>query len=396
MPVLTLVQRIANLRDRHYSWEMSDIALVADAFYNWICVGMIYFDVVGSSQQLLQLLQRTLPYLISGQHSSISLILNLQESHWVALVVICRSEICTAFYADSFGPSPPQGVGEVKKKIGTGLSLRLIHQVLETIQTVGGHLEIVDISQCQQKDGSSCAVFALANVDFVHQTLLTAGDSTIDDIVRQLIQPRPPIDVLGLRRDFANAVMTMPLTSPRVIQDSEEVADGIFTPVDKQARCYAGETGEVVEYWHEFIRNSTYTRLSQFLDNYLKGFKKFGTNLSYEVMCAFTRRLDSPVPCLSPLPTLPDIYSESVAKTVLVYQQMLVLFGCCRDPERYTELTLPSYSYVHAVCIHAELMLGPHHPVMMELRLYAIYISTRKRYEIRVSLSLAGVRKLRD
>ncbi len=181
-------------KDYHYWLQQHDIADIARIEYGYGADTL--FEIVGSPEHIVNQLQQFQDSVTTrGERRPLTLIVNLDNNHWVTLVVAYQNGQYNGYYVDSLGNSVPDN----------------IRQVLQQAQiTVNG------VSVTQQRDGYNCGLWALENARGIN-AVLQGSRSNIPDEIRNRLQ------VQG--RDEAYFIRTREDVSDRLSIDPQRIAN---------------------------------------------------------------------------------------------------------------------------------------------------------------------------
>lgn len=152
-------------KDYHYWLQQHDIADIARIEYGYGTDGAnTLFEVVGSPKHIANQLQQFQNSVATrGEKRPLTLIVNLNNNHWVTLVISHQNGQYNGHYVDSLGNDIPGN----------------IRQVLERAR-----ITVNDVSIAQQTDGHNCGLWALENAHSLNQMIANGYNS---DWVRDLL-----------------------------------------------------------------------------------------------------------------------------------------------------------------------------------------------------------------
>ncbi|MFP3022413.1 MAG: hypothetical protein ACEY3K_05660, partial [Wolbachia sp.] len=151
-------------QDYHYWLQQHDIADIARIKYGYGIDGAdTLFEIVGSPEHIVNQLQQFQNSVRGGEKRPLTLIVNLDNNHWVTLVISHQNGQYSGYYVDSLGSNVPDN----------------IRQVLQKVQ-----ITVHDVSVAQQRDGHNCGLWALENAHSLNQMIANGYDS---DWVRDLL-----------------------------------------------------------------------------------------------------------------------------------------------------------------------------------------------------------------
>ncbi|OAB79365.1 hypothetical protein WSTR_05260 [Wolbachia endosymbiont of Laodelphax striatellus] len=160
-------------KDYHYWLKQHDIADIARIQYGYGIDGAdTLFEIAGSPEHIVNQLQQFQDSVTTrGERRPLTLIVNLDNNHWVTLVIAHQNGQYNGYYVDSLGNNVPDN----------------IRQVLEQAQ-----IGVNDVSVTQQRDGYNCGLWALENARDINTVLQGSRLSNIPDEIRNrlLIQRR--------------------------------------------------------------------------------------------------------------------------------------------------------------------------------------------------------------
>lgn len=140
--------------DDYKIWlKTTDIMQIAYFSYGWSIKNGNRLQVLGSLKDLKSILCKWHSYT-----QPISLIININNNHWVSLVICQRDKGIIAYYVDSFGTSIPANI------------VNILNQEIPDISIIFSNV-------VQQKDKFSCGIFALENIKIIKDAI----DSEIED-----------------------------------------------------------------------------------------------------------------------------------------------------------------------------------------------------------------------
>ncbi|WP_265017580.1 hypothetical protein [Wolbachia endosymbiont (group A) of Epistrophe grossularia] len=148
-------------KDYHYWLQQHDIADIARIEYGYGADTL--FEIVGSPEHIVNQLQQFQNSVRGGEKRPLTLIVNLDNNHWVTLVIFHQNGQYNGYYVDSLGSNVPDN----------------IRQVLQKVQ-----ITVHDVSVAQQRDGHNCGLWALENAHSLNQMIANGYDS---DWVRDLL-----------------------------------------------------------------------------------------------------------------------------------------------------------------------------------------------------------------
>ncbi|WP_264735341.1 ankyrin repeat domain-containing protein [Wolbachia endosymbiont (group A) of Rhinocyllus conicus] len=181
-------------KDYHYWLQQHDIADIARIEYGYGADTL--FEVVGSSEHIVNQLQQFQDSVTTrGERRPLTLIVNLDNNHWVTLVVAYQNGQYNGYYVDSLGNSVPDN----------------IRQVLQQAQ-----INVHDVPVTQQRDGYNCGLWALENARGIN-AVLQGSRSNIPDEIRNRLQ------VQG--RDEAYFIRTRENVSDKLSIDPQRIAN---------------------------------------------------------------------------------------------------------------------------------------------------------------------------
>ncbi|WP_353283576.1 ankyrin repeat domain-containing protein [Wolbachia endosymbiont (group A) of Pogonocherus hispidulus] len=181
-------------KDYHYWLQQHDIADIARIEYGYGADTL--FEIVGSPEHIVNQLQQFQDSVTTrGERRPLTLIVNLDNNHWVTLVVAYQNGQYNGYYVDSLGNSVPDN----------------IRQVLQQAQ-----INVHDVPVTQQRDGYNCGLWALENARGIN-AVLQGSRSNIPDEIRNRLQ------VQG--RDEAYFIRTRENVSDRLSIDPQRIAN---------------------------------------------------------------------------------------------------------------------------------------------------------------------------
>ncbi|BET30101.1 hypothetical protein wCauBTS_07080 [Wolbachia pipientis] len=171
--------------DYHYWLQQHDIADVARVQYDYRIDGTDEsFEVVGSVNHIASQLEKFQSKVTTDdKRKPLTLIVNLDNNHWVTLVVSHQNGQYNGYYADSLGNNAPDN----------------IRQVLQDAQ-----INVNDVSITQQRDGCNCGLWALENARDINAALQRSGNNVLDQIRDELqVQGRGENYFIDMRKDIS-------------------------------------------------------------------------------------------------------------------------------------------------------------------------------------------------
>ncbi|WP_353272531.1 hypothetical protein [Wolbachia endosymbiont (group A) of Urophora cardui] len=174
--------------DYHYWLQQHDIADVARVRYDYKTGETDrLFEVVGSVGHIANQLEKFQSKVTTDdKRKPLTLIVNLDNNHWVTLVVSHQNGQYNGYYADSLGSNAPDN----------------IRQVLQDAQ-----INVNDVSVTQQRDGYNCGLWALENARDINAALQRSGNNVLDQIRDELqIHRRGENYFMDMRKDVSEAL----------------------------------------------------------------------------------------------------------------------------------------------------------------------------------------------
>ncbi|XP_011686121.1 PREDICTED: uncharacterized protein LOC105448935 isoform X2 [Wasmannia auropunctata] len=165
-----------------------DVANIARIKYGWHGEdNNVIFEIIGSVEQLgRQLTKQNIDKLTKSNKQSLTFIVNLNNFHWVTLVVIYSNQQFSAYYIDS---------------LASGIQNNICSKLSEKIREIN----IQSFSIVQQNDGYNCGIFALENAKIINDVI---ESGQIDQIEQKLKGYKPTSDDLeNKRKEFAKALI---------------------------------------------------------------------------------------------------------------------------------------------------------------------------------------------
>ncbi len=181
--------------DYHYWLQQHDIADIARIEYGYGADTL--FEIVGSPEHIVNQLQQFQNSVTTrGERRPLTLIVNLNNDHWVTLVISHQNGQYNGYYVDSLGNNVPDN----------------IRQVLQQAQ-----ITVNDVSVTQQRDGYNCGLWALENARDINAVLQISGSHDISDEIRNRLQ------VQGRNEDYF--IRTREDISDRLSIDPQRIAN---------------------------------------------------------------------------------------------------------------------------------------------------------------------------
>ncbi|MCM1002531.1 hypothetical protein, partial [Wolbachia pipientis] len=152
-------------KDYHYWLQQHDIADIARIEYGYGADTL--FEIVGSPEHIVNQLQQFQDSVTTrGERRPLTLIVNLDNNHWVTLVISHQNGQYNGYYVDSLGNNIPGNIRQVLQR---------------------ARITVNDVSIAQQTDGHNCGLWALENARDINAVL--QGDrSNIPDEIRNRLQ----------------------------------------------------------------------------------------------------------------------------------------------------------------------------------------------------------------
>ncbi|WP_338405958.1 ankyrin repeat domain-containing protein [Wolbachia endosymbiont (group A) of Longitarsus flavicornis] len=177
-------------QDYHYWLQQHDIADTARIKYGYGTDTL--FEIVGSPEHIASQLQQFKNSVTTGgERRPLTLIVNLDNNHWVALVISHQNEQYNGYYVDSLGNNIPDN----------------IRQVLQQAQ-----ITVNDVSVTQQRDGYNCSLWALENARDINAVLQGSRSRNIPNEMRNRLQVRGRDEdyFIRMRKDISERLSTDP------------------------------------------------------------------------------------------------------------------------------------------------------------------------------------------
>ncbi|WP_425385027.1 ankyrin repeat domain-containing protein [Wolbachia endosymbiont (group B) of Schoenobius gigantella] len=195
-------------KDYHYWLQQHDIADIARIKYDYGIDTL--FEIVGSPEHIVNQLQQFQNSVTTrGERRPLTLIVNLDNNHWVTLVVSHQNGQYNGYYVDSLGNNVPDN----------------IRQVLQQAQ-----ITVNDVSVIQQRDGYNCGLWALENARDINTVLQGNRLSNIPDEIRNHLRiQRRENNFIRMREDISNILSI----DPQRIANLEAVLAGTQAPRKK-------------------------------------------------------------------------------------------------------------------------------------------------------------------
>ncbi|WP_341823962.1 ankyrin repeat domain-containing protein [Wolbachia endosymbiont (group A) of Udea olivalis] len=202
-------------RDYHYWLQQHDIADIARIKYGYGIDTL--FEIVGSPEHIVNQLQQFQDSVTTrGERRPLTLIVNLDNNHWVTLVISHQNGQYNGYYVDSLGNNVPDN----------------IRQVLQQAQ-----ITVNDVSVIQQRDGYNCGLWALENVRDINTVLQGNRLSNIPDEIRNHLRiQRRENHFIRMREGISNTLSI----DPQRIANLEAVLAGTQQPKFDLNSCVGG------------------------------------------------------------------------------------------------------------------------------------------------------------
>ncbi|WP_264687638.1 ankyrin repeat domain-containing protein [Wolbachia endosymbiont (group B) of Erynnis tages] len=205
-------------KDYHYWLQQHDIADIARIEYGYGTDGAnTLFEVVGSPKHIANQLQQFQNSVTTrGERRPLTLIVNLDNNHWVTLVISHQNGQYNGYYVDSLGNNVPDN----------------IRQVLQQAQ-----ITVNDVSVIQQRDGYNCGLWALENARDINTVLQGNRLSNIPDEIRNHLRiQRRENHFIRMREGISNTLSI----DPQRIANLEAVLAGTQQPKFDLNSCVGG------------------------------------------------------------------------------------------------------------------------------------------------------------
>ncbi|WP_341823711.1 ankyrin repeat domain-containing protein [Wolbachia endosymbiont (group A) of Agelastica alni] len=175
------------------------------------------FEIVGSPEHIVNQLQQFQDSVTTrGERRPLTLIVNLDNNHWVTLVISHQNGQYNGYYVDSLGNNVPDN----------------IRQVLQQAQ-----ITVNDISVIQQRDGYNCGLWALENARDINTVLQGNRLSNIPDEIRNHLRiQRRENHFIRMREGISNTLSI----DPQRIANLEAVLAGTQQPKFDLNSCVGG------------------------------------------------------------------------------------------------------------------------------------------------------------
>ncbi|WP_264685239.1 ankyrin repeat domain-containing protein [Wolbachia endosymbiont (group B) of Parapoynx stratiotata] len=202
-------------KDYHYWLQQHDIADIARIKYDYGIDTL--FEIVGSPEHIVNQLQQFQDRVTTrGERRPLTLIVNLDNNHWVTLVISHQNGQYNGYYVDSLGNNVPDN----------------IRQVLQQAQ-----ITVNDVSVIQQRDGYNCGLWALENARDINTVLQGNRLSNIPDEIRNHLRiQRRENHFIRMREGISNTLSI----DPQRIANLEAVLAGTQQPKFDLNSCVGG------------------------------------------------------------------------------------------------------------------------------------------------------------
>ncbi|QJT94912.1 ankyrin repeat domain-containing protein [Wolbachia endosymbiont of Diaphorina citri] len=157
-------------KNYRYWLQQHDIADIARVKYGYTTDGTdTLFEIVESPEHISSQLQQFQNSVRDGEQRPLTLIVNLNNNHWVTLVVSHQDEQYNGYYADSLGNHITSDISEI----------------LQSAQ-----INVNDVLVDQQRDGYNCGLWALENARDINAVLQESRPRSIpvEDEIRNRLQ----------------------------------------------------------------------------------------------------------------------------------------------------------------------------------------------------------------
>ncbi|WP_265032114.1 ankyrin repeat domain-containing protein [Wolbachia endosymbiont (group A) of Merzomyia westermanni] len=176
-------------KDYHYWLQQHDIADIARVQYGYRNDGTdMLFEIVGSPEHIASQLQQFQNSVRGGEKRPLTLIVNLNNNHWVTLVISYQNGQYSGYYVDSLGNNIPGN----------------IRQVLQRAQ-----IAVNDVSVAQQIDGHNCGLWALENARDINTVLQGSRNNVLDEIRNHLQVRERNEDHFVRSREYISNILSM-------------------------------------------------------------------------------------------------------------------------------------------------------------------------------------------
>ncbi|WP_419198621.1 ankyrin repeat domain-containing protein [Wolbachia endosymbiont of Rhagoletis cingulata] len=205
-------------QDYHYWLQQHDIADIARIKYGYGIDGAdTLFEIAGSPEHVVNQLQQFQNSVTTrGERRPLTLIVNLDNNHWVTLVIAHQNGQYNGYYVDSLGNNVPDN----------------IRQVLQQAQ-----ITINDVSVTQQRDGYNCGLWALENARDINTVLQGNRLSNIPDEIRNHLRiQRRENHFIRMREGISNTLSI----DPQRIANLEAVLAETQQPKFDPNNCIGG------------------------------------------------------------------------------------------------------------------------------------------------------------
>jgi hypothetical protein len=185
-------------KDYHYWLQQHDIADIARVQYSYGIDTL--FEVVGSPEHIASQLQQFQNSVIEkDERRPLTLIVNLDNNHWVTLVISYQNGQYSGYYVDSLGNNIPGN----------------IRQALQKAQII-----VHDVFVAQQRDGHNCGLWALENARDINAVLQGSRNNVLDEIHSHLQVRGRGEDHFVRSREYISNILSM---DPQRIANIESI-----------------------------------------------------------------------------------------------------------------------------------------------------------------------------
>ncbi|MFT4327777.1 MAG: hypothetical protein AB3P07_04135 [Wolbachia pipientis] len=170
----------------HYNYWLQehDIADIARVEYGYTTDGTdTLFEIVESPDHISSQLQQFQNSVRDGEQRPLTLIVNLNNNHWVTLVVSHQDGQYSGYYADSLGNNVPDGIRQVLKQ--------------------NRITNLNDVSILQQTDAHNCGLWALENARDINAVLQGSRSNIPNEIHNHLQVQRDENHFISSRRELS-------------------------------------------------------------------------------------------------------------------------------------------------------------------------------------------------
>jgi len=172
--------------------DIVDIAQIEYNYFGGVPGTPIQFEVIGSLTHFSRALEAFIEKITATHYPSarLTLIINLNNNHWVSLVISYQAENFVGYFSDSKNNFLPEEYAQISNKL---------------------HIALVNLSPgfIQQQDGFNCGLWALENAYDLNQMI--DQNQSIHWVINTLKRPRNTQYFIGKRIYFSEKLTNQPV-----------------------------------------------------------------------------------------------------------------------------------------------------------------------------------------